>query len=61
MNNVPPDLIAATKYPPAATAVQELDPICTGDDLFNPVPSPNAPAKLLPQVNNNPSERMAVA
>ena len=41
------------------TAVQELDPICTGDDLLIVVPSPSRPYEPKPQVNNLPSERMA--
>ena len=59
VNNVPPDLIAAVCPEPALTAVQELDPICTGDDLVTVVPSPNCPLVASPQVNNNPSDLIA--
>ena len=41
VNNKPSDLVAAVWVVPAATAVQELDPICTGLDLPTIVPSPN--------------------
>jgi hypothetical protein len=38
-----------------STAVQEPEPICTGDELLVVVPSPNRPEPLYPQVNNFPS------
>ena len=41
VNNIPSDLVATVWEVPAATAVQELDPICTGLDLSTAVPSPN--------------------
>ena len=56
VNNNPSDLIAAVCELPVPTAVQELDPICTGDDLLTVVPSPNCPLAASPQANNNPSD-----
>jgi hypothetical protein len=51
--------MAAVNAAPAATAVHELDPICTGEDLETVVPSPNAPLVPAPHVNKVPPERMA--
>ena len=54
MNNIPSDLIAAVWEAPAETAVQELEPICTGLDLPTAVPSPNRPEVPAPQAYKNP-------
>ena len=51
--------MAALCKVPAPTLVQLLLPICTGLDLDTTVPSPNWPLEPNPQVNNNPSLRMA--
>ena len=40
--------MAAVFRAPQETAVQELDPICTGLDLATSVPSPNRPLNELP-------------
>ena len=58
MNSLPSDLIAAL-WLLTETAVQLLDPICTGDDLPTVVPSPNCPSIPRPQVNSLPSDLMA--
>ena len=44
---------------PELTALQLLVPICTGLDLLTVEPSPNMPPVPNPQVNSNPSVRIA--
>ena len=51
--------MAAVPSPPADTAVQELDPICTGLDFSDVVPSPNRPKVPEPHVNNKLSDLIA--
>ena len=59
LNKIPFVIMPCMLPKPADTAVHELEPICTGDDLLTVVPSPNRPVTPDPQVNNVPPDLTA--